>query len=128
MEFLQNSLNIMLPEIALIVFIFVQVLLSLVLDAKFYKLSKWISVFGLFISIALCTKVQIEPLYTAFKNALISDSFTMLFKCLILISAFLIVFLTKRTIASNRNNAFQFNALYLTAVLGSMCLVSANDF
>lgn len=118
----------MLPEIAIILFIFIQIILSMFLDMKFYKLSKWLTVFGLFISIALCTKVQIEPLYSGFQNAIISDSYTMFFKCLILVSSFLIIFLTKKTIAGHRSNSFQFNALFLTTVLGAMTLVGANDF
>ena len=128
MEFLHNIANIMLPEIAIVAFIFIQIILSTVLDVKFYKLSKWLTVLGIFIAISLCSKVQIEPIYLGFENAIISDIFTMFFKLLILISSFLIVFLTKKTIASNRANAFQFNALLLTAILGALTLVSVNDF
>jgi len=128
MEFLHNIINIMLPEMAIVLFIFIQIILSMTLDMKFYKLAKWLTVFGLFLATSLCTKVQIEPLYSAFKNSMISDNYTIFFKGLILISAFLITFLTKRTITSRRGNAFQFNALVLTAVLGALILVSANDF
>ena len=118
----------MLPEMALILFIFIQIVLSMTLDMKFHKLAKWLTVFALFLSTALCTKVQIEPIYSGFKNAIISDNYTIFFKGLILVSSFLIIFLTKRTITSRRDNAFQFSALVLTAVLGALILVSANDF
>lgn len=128
MEFLNNISNIMLPEITILVFIFIQLILSLVLDAKFYKLSKWISVFGIFLSIAFCTRVKIDPIYYAFKNSLLSDHYTVFFKVLILISSVLIIFLTKKTIASRRESAFQFNAILLTSILGALTLVSANDF
>jgi len=128
MEFLHNIVNIMLPEMALILFIFIQIVLSMTLDMKFHKLAKWLTVFALFLSTALCTKVQIEPIYSGFKNAIISDNYTIFFKGLILVSSFLIIFLTKRTITSRRDNAFQFSALVLTAVLGALILVSANDF
>lgn len=128
MEFLHNIVNIMLPEMAIILFIFVQIVLSMTLDMKFHKLAKWLTVFALFLSTSLCTKVQIEPIYSGFKNAIISDNYTVFFKGLILVSSFLIIFLTKRTITSRRANAFQFNALVLTAVLGALILVSANDF
>lgn len=128
MEFLHNIINIMLPEMAIIVFIFIQIILSMVLDMKFYKLSKWLTVLGIFLATALCTKVQIEPLYLGFKNSIISDNYTLFFKGLILVASFLIVFLTKKTITTRRDNAFQFNALYLTAILGALTLVSANDF
>lgn len=128
MEFLHNILNISLPEMVIILFIFIQIILSMILDMKYYKLSKWLTVFGIFLATCLCTKVQIEPLYSGFKNAIISDNYTIFFKCLILISSALIVFLTKKTIASRRDAAFQFNALYLTVVLAALVLVSANDF
>lgn len=128
MEFLHNIINIMLPEMAIIAFIFIQIILSMVLDIKFYKLSKWLTVFGIFLATALCTKVQIEPLYSGFKNSILSDNYTLFFKGLILAASVLIIFLTKKTITTRRENAFQFNALYLTAVLGALTLVSSNDF
>lgn len=128
MEFLHNIVNIMLPETVIIVFIFIQIFLSMFLDIKFYKLSKWLSVLGIFLATSLCTKVHIEPIYYGFKNSIVSDDYTIFFKALILFSSFLIIFLTKKTITSRRANAFQFNALILTAILGSLILVSANDF
>lgn len=128
MEFLNNIFHIMLPEMVIIAFIFIQVILSLFLDIKFYKLSKWLTVLGIFLATSLCTKVQIEPLYHGFKNAVISDNYTIFFKGLVLISSFLIVFLTKKTITTRRDNAFQFNALFLTVILGALALISANDF
>lgn len=128
MEFLHNTVNIMLPEITIIFFIFLQIILSMFLDIKRYKLSKWLTVLGIFLATSLCTKVHIDPIYYGFKNAIISDNYTIFFKGLILIASFLIVFLTKRTIMARRDNAFQFNALILTAILASLTLVSANDF
>ncbi len=128
MEFLHNILNIMLPEIAILVFIFIQILLSMVLDIKHYKLAKWLTVLGIFIATSLCTFVQIEPLYSGFKDSVISDNYTLFFKGLILISSFLIIFLTKKAITTRRECSFQFNALILTAILGALVLVSANDF
>lgn len=128
MEFLQNTLNIMLPELAIIFFIFLQIILSMFLDPKHYKAAKWLSVLGIFIATSLCTFVEIEPLYSGFRNSLISDNYTLFFKGLILVLSFLIIFLTKKVIATRRSNSFQFNALILTAILGSLILVSANDF
>jgi len=128
MEFLTNILNIMLPEMIIILFIFIQIILSMLLDTKFYKLSKWITLLGIFLATTLCAKVQIEPIYSGFKNSIISDHYTVFFKVLILISSFLIVFLTKKTITTRRDNAYQFNAILLTSVLGALTLVAANDF
>lgn len=128
MEFLHNITHIMLPEIAIIAFIFLQIILSMFLDIKYYKLSKWITLFGLIVAAGLCTYVQIDPIYYGFKNSIVSDNYTIFFKLLILISSFLIVFLTKRTITTRRDNAYQFNAIILTAILGALALISVNDF
>lgn len=128
MEFLHNITSIMLPEVIIVAFIFIQLILSMTLDIKFHKLSKWLTVLGIFLATALCTKVQIDPVYYGFKNSILSDNYTLFFKGLILVSSFLIVFLTKRTITTRRENAFQFNALFLTVILGALALVSANDF
>jgi len=128
MEFLHNISNIMLPEMVIVLFIFIQLIMSMFLDMKFYKLSKWFTVLGVFLATSLCTRVQFDPIYYAFKNSIISDNYTLFFRVLILVSSFLIIFLTKRTITTRRDCAFRFNALYLTAILGSLTLVSANDF
>lgn len=128
MEFLHNIINLMLPEMAIVVFIFIQIILSMVLDTKFYKLSKWLSVFGIFLATSLCLKIQSDPISYGFKDSILSDNYTIFFKGLILVASFLIIFLTKKTITMRRDNAFQFNALILTAILGAITLVSANDF
>lgn len=128
MEFLSNIANLILPETMILLFIFIQIILSMFLDIKFYKLSKWLTVLGIFLATALCAKVNTEPIYYGFKNAIVSDSYTLFFEVLILISSFLIIFLTKKAITTRRGSAFQFNALILTAILGALALVSANDF
>lgn len=135
MEFLNNIINMMLPEMVIIFFIFLQIVLSMFLDTKFYKLSKWISVLGIFSAVlaiflttSLGTNVQIETLSFGFKNSVINNNYIIFIKLLILISSFLIIFLTKKTITARREVAFQFNALFLTVILGAMALVSSNDF
>lgn len=128
MEFINDIRNIALPEISIIFFIFVQIILSMFLDIKFYKISKWITLFGVIVASCLCLTVQVEPLATGFKDSIISDNYTLFFKILILSTSFLIVFLTKKTIMTRRESAYRFNSLILTAILGALTLVSANDF
>lgn len=128
MEFLSNIKNMMLPEMAIIFFIFIQLILSMILDLKHYKISKWITLLGIFCAMSLFVKIQIEPMLYGFNNTYISNSYTAFFKCLVLIASFMMTFLTKNTIASRRGNAFAFNAIFLTAILGAMALISSNDF
>jgi NADH-quinone oxidoreductase subunit N len=128
MEFLNNIFDITLPEMVIILFIFIQLISSLILDIKYYKLSKWFSVLGIFWATRLCTNLHSDAYIYGFKTSIIYGNYTIFFKLIILVSSFLIVFLTKKTITTRRDNAFQFNALLLTAVLGALSLVSANDF
>ena len=128
MEFLHNIMSMMLPEMAIILFIFIQITLSMFLDMKFYKLAKWLTLFAIILSMSLCTRVQFDPICYGFKDSIMSDNYTLFFKGLILLASFLLVFLTKKTISDRRNNAFQFYSLILTAILGALTLVSANDF
>src|SRR5574344_1189687 len=128
MEFIHNLISISLPESALIFFVLQQIIFAITLDTKFYKLGKWLTLLGIAVATALCTQVQIEPLVYRYKGAILSDNYTLFFKVIILISSFLIVFLTKRTITQRREYSFQFYALLLTAILGALSIVSANDF
>src|SRR5574344_91953 len=128
MEFIHNLISISLPESALIFFVLQQIIFSITLDTKFYKLGKWLTLLGIAVATALCTKVQIEPLVYGYKGAILSDNYTLFFKVIILVSSFFIVFLTKRAITKRREYSFQFYALLLTAILGAVSLVSANDF
>lgn len=128
MNFINDIMNFFLPEIALICFILIQVILSFFKNIKFYKSAKWITLFGILFAILLLSEVQIEPMTFAFSDAVVADSFVLFFKFLILISSFLIILLTKKTITSRCNKAFQFQAIFLTAILSSLILISANDF
>ena len=49
-------------------------------------------------------------------------------QALILIAGTICVLLTKKTVVSRRNKAFQFHAIYLGAVLSGMLLVAVNDY
>ena len=51
-----------------------------------------------------------------------------LFHFIILLCGFMSVLLTKNLIEKSRQNAFTFHAIILTAILGAMNVVSANDF
>lgn len=128
MNFLNDVVNIMLPEFGIFVFIMVQLILSIYLDGRYYKLSKFLTLLGITVAMGLTMQIQINPIYYGFKNSIVSDGYTVFFKALILIAAFLIVLLTKKTLSQKRDMAFKFNALVLISVLSALILVSANDF
>lgn len=125
---INDLFNILLPQLNLLIFIFMQIFLSIFIPAKFYKFSRLISITGISISILLLSTVQIEPQYFAFKNTIMSDSYTLLFHFVILLCGFFITLLTGNLIESLKEKAYSFNAILLTAILGAMNVISSNDF
>jgi len=125
---INDIINILLPETILAFFIMLQLLLSLLSNTKHYRSAKWISISGIILAIYACSEVQVEPQYFAFKDTIMSDPYTLLFKFLILISGFFVILLTKKEIDKKRDKAYSFHAILLTAILSAMSLPSCNDF
>ncbi len=125
---LNDIFNIMLPNMALGFFIILLLVLSMILPLKFYKYARLISVIGISSAIILLSSVQTEPQYFGFHNSVMSDSYTLLFDFMVLVCGFLVSILSKNLIKTVKRNAYTFHALLLTAVLGAMNIVSANDF
>ena len=123
-----DILNILLPHICLGGFIILQLILSMVLSPRFCRYARLISVIGIALSIILLSTVQTEPQYFAFKNSLMSDSYTLLFDFAILLCGFFAALLTKNLIKTIKRNAYTFHAIFLTAIFGAMNIISANDF
>ena len=128
MNFLSDISNAMLPELMLLITVVVLVIFSAFYNVKFHKLSKWISIFRISAALYSLKYLQSEPIYYAFNESLMSDTFTIFTKALILVCSLIIVLLSKRNVTRRNHKTFQFYALLLTAVLGSMFVVSANDF
>ena len=125
---INDFFNILLPQGCLAVFILIQLLLGMFVSPRAYKYSRLISAIGISASIVLLSTVQIEPQYFGLRNAVMSDSYTLLFDFIILLCGFFVVLLTKNLITQRRQNAYTFNALLLTAIFGAINTVSANDF
>lgn len=124
-----DILNIFIPNLIILIAMLIQIVFCFIKkNIRFYKSAKWITVGALLLSLIMLFDVQFEPIYYAFSDALISNTYTVFMQALILISAIICALLTKKTVASRRNTAFQFHALYLCAVLASMLLVAVNDY
>ncbi|MBR1908425.1 NADH-quinone oxidoreductase subunit N [bacterium] len=121
--------NIFIPCIILLIIIAIQAVFAMVKNnIKFYKIAKWISVSGIILSFISLFDVQFEPIYYAFSDSIMSNTYTIFMQALILIAALICVLLTKKTVASRRNRAFNFHAVFMSAVLAAMILVSVNDY
>ena len=125
---LNDIFNILLPQISLGGFILLQLILSLILSPRLYRYARLISIIGIVLSILLLSTVQTEPQYFAFKNSLMSDSYTLLFDFVILLCGFFVALLSRGLVKTIKRNAYTFHAILLTAIFGAMNIVSANDF
>ena len=125
---INDFFNILLPQFCLVIFIILQLILSIFVSPKNYKYSRLISAVGIVLSIVLLSMVQVEPQYFGLNNTVMSDTYTQLFHFVILLCGFFIVLITRNLISTIKTNAFSFNALLLTAILGAMSTVSSNDF
>ena len=120
--------NIFLPQASLILFILIQLVMSLFMGDKKHNVARCLSAVGISISILLLSTVQVEPQYFGFRGALMSDSYTLLFHFVILLCGFFVVLLTRNISEQMKQNAFVFHSLILTAILGALSVISANDF
>ena len=124
-----DILNIFVPHIILIITLLIHACLCLVKNnVRFYKIAKWISVSGIILSFVSLFDVQFEPIYFAFSDSVISNTYTIFMQAVLLVSALICVLLTKKLVASRRNKAFQFHFMFIFAVLSSILLVSVNDY
>ena len=128
MKIIADILNSMLPELFMLITIFVLAFISMFYNVKFNKASKWIALSGTIIALFSLNKLQIEPIYYAFSDNCISDIFTVFIKAFILISSLIVILLSKKNVSKRNHKTFQFYMLLLTATLGALFVVSANDF
>lgn len=128
MNFILDISNSMLAELFILITVLVLSVFSMFYNVRYHKASKWIALSGVGVALFSLTYMQLEPVYYAFNEAIISDTFTVFLKGLILISAFIIILLSKRNATRRNHKTFQFYALLLTGVLSSLFVVSSNDF
>lgn len=125
---INDFFNMLLPQACLVLFIFIEFILAMFVGKEKQGLARILSAVGISLSILLLSTVQTEPQYFGFRDALMSDSYTLLFHFIILLCGFFVVLLTRNMVDSFKGNAFSFQALMLTAILGAINVVSANDF
>ena len=125
---LNDFFSIFLPQGCLLFFIILQLILGLTLSPKLYKHARLISLIAVSLSAILLSTVQVEPQYFGFRNAVMSDNYTLLFHFMILICGFFVILLTKNLVANIKKNAYIFHSVLLTAIFGAINIVSANDF
>ena len=129
MEILNNIFNIFLPEFVLLLTIIVNTILAFSKKEISYRIFKLFSVIALSVATGCLFWTQSSIDYHYFiNNSFVVNIYTAFVKCLILMSFFLIMLFSRKTIQAQKENApFYCNALIL-ATLGAMFLVSSNNF
>lgn len=125
---LNDIFNILLPQMILGLFIVILLILSMTLSPKFCKYARLISITGISLTIAALSTVQTEPQYFAFRDSIMSDSYTLLFDFIILLCGFFVALLSKQLVKSIKRSAYTYQAILLSAILGGMSMISSNDF
>lgn len=128
MNYLLDIKSAFLPEIIILFFILINILLALFINKKNYKLATGINILGVLSALCSTIFLQAEPTYSAFNNSIICNVYTTFFKCLILIAAFFIVLLSKPFIKKHNTKVFEYFAILMTSIFYSLILTSANDF
>lgn len=125
---INDIFSIMLPQFILGIFIILMLVLSMILPLRQFKYARIISVTGIVFAIMSLSTVQTEPQYFGFHNSIMSDSFTLLFDFVILVCGFFVALITKNLISTIKRHAYTFQAVLLTALMGAINIISANDF
>lgn len=125
---MSEILTAYLPEFVVIIFIAINLIGALFFSTHLYKLSKWITLFGIVLAICSTFYLQIEPEVFAFNNTFLTNIYTVFFKILILISGFFLTLLSRNMIREKRDRAFEYFSVFLSGILFAMCAVSAVNF
>ncbi len=117
-----------LPESILLIFIILNIILSLFINKYTYKISKIINITALLFVFVAMFFTQISPTYYAFNNCFISNTYTLAFKLMVLICGFIFLVSSNNLIKIKRQMSFEFFAILLTTILSGFSLISSNDF
>ena len=119
-----ENFQILYPEIFLSLSILI-ILMVGVFIKKSYNLVTNLTFLILLILIAILFNEKENTLI--FSDVFIRDSFSNIFKILILISSLLILYSSQIFIKENNINKFEYPIIFLIAILGMFFMVSAND-
>ena len=120
-----NNLNILLPEIFLVLSIFSVLMLGVFIKNSFNLIFNLTSIIIVItIIIILNSPSAVEKI---FLESFIKDGFSNFFKILILISSLFVLNSSKIFISDNKIDKFEYPIIILISILGMFFMVSSND-
>lgn len=126
--FFKDVISAFSTEILLILSIFINMFFSLFITKKHHKFIKYFSISSIIISSLFIGYNQVDPTYYAFNGNIISNSFSMFFKILILLSGVMLAFLSRNFINSIRNKIFEYYNMIILGILSALIIIGANNF
>ena len=120
--------NAFLPELIIVIFILLNIILSFFINKNTYKKARIINIIGILSAIISMAFMQINPTYFSYNNSLLSNTYTIIFKIMILISNLLVILVSSSMLREKRKRTFEYFAIIQSATLASLLLISANDF
>ena len=122
-----NSVMVLLPEVLLSIFSMIIIMTGVFSKRENVGSSTlWLTVFML-IAIAIWILQGTTEGLSAFDGAFISDGLSKLFKLILLVSASVIVILSKEYLERNNLLNYEYSALITLSLVGMMMMVSATN-
>ncbi len=127
MNLLFDIANVLLPEAFLSILIILCIILTFVLKEENQNLVFAAALTGLILTLFSFIFIPFSQENQALYGNFVSNSFTIIFRILILIGTILTVMLSRRYTSNFSNSIGEFYTLILIATLGGMLLTGAND-
>ena len=125
MKILVAELPLMAPELALLVFALLVILLDLFVKQK--KALAYVSIIGLVISFGFTVSMWGVPTTDIFFGTLAVDRFALFFKLLLAVAAGLVILASQDYVSKFHRFQGEYYALVLLSALGMMLLTAATD-
>ena len=129
-----NNFTILIPELYLFILINILLLYGVIYNtSQYYNYPNlvnnigWLAIQTLIITFFLIFNNKIT-FSLLFNNILIHTNFTIFFKIFVLILSILCFFISFNYLINEKINTFEYHILLLIVILGSLFLISANDF
>jgi NADH-quinone oxidoreductase subunit N len=120
-----NELRFLTPELSLLGFALVLILLDLFIEQK--KVLVAVSIAGVIVSAGFTAVMWGEPSVAIFYNMLAVDNFALFFKLLLLVAAGLIILASQDYVSKFERFQGEYYALVLVSAVGMMLLAAATD-
>jgi len=127
MNLLSDIANAMIPEFIIAILVISSLILTFVLKDRKQNSIFFVAICGLALALFSFVLMPLSVETRAFYESFVSNPFTATFRILVLLGTMFAILLSKRYVCKFGNSIGEFYTLILTATLGGMLLIGAND-